>query len=280
MSLSRIITRLACAALVSGALMSQSCSTSRSVPSRPSASVAPSQVGPSNLAAVMGASYGAWTDAYIPFKLKMAAPVSLSVSGRATMVYGRSVHMSLRVFGMEVAVFHADNDSAWLVDRMHKYICTVPLSSLTGRTGLTLANVQDIMIGRAVYPGAASPADGRFEVSDAPGGGWIMVPETQSAVASWSMTVNAGACLTSVDVTPAGRGTFSAVFSDFVNTVVGTVASDVDLSGRIGTRQARAAIDWDMTKAEWNGGRKSGWTAPSGYKRISPDNLSDVLKQL
>ncbi|MDO4320214.1 MAG: DUF4292 domain-containing protein [Bacteroidales bacterium] len=276
MTVHHIIGRLALAAAVCVALMTQSCSSTRRAASTPSAPVA---VTAANLTSVMAASYGQWQDLYVPFKLRLESPARFSCSGRATMVRGQSLHMSLRVFGMEVAVVHADKETAWLLDKIHRYVCAVPLSSLTARTGIGLKQVQDIMLGRAFFPGYADLAKAPFDV-EADGAAWSLTPRERSRAADWSMTADADGRLTSITVTPAGHGDFVATFTDFVTTFAGACAADVAVSGSVKGKTARAGIAWDMDKAQWNTGRDDSWSVPADYKEISPEQLIEILKQL
>lgn len=75
------------------------------------------------------------------------------------MVRDSLIHLSLRVFGMEVAQLRATADSAWLVDRYHKMYTSVPLRSVLGSRGLTLGAAQDLLLGQAsleeILPAAA-----------------------------------------------------------------------------------------------------------------------------
>lgn len=89
-----------------------------------------------------------WNDIYMPFTMRLSRPVSLSFSGRATMVRDRSILLSMRMLGIEVAQVYLDADSTWVVDKFHKVVCVEPTSRITGSRGLTVANLQDMMIGR------------------------------------------------------------------------------------------------------------------------------------
>lgn len=102
-----------------------------------------------------------WHTLYAPVKVNVSSPMSLGASGRATMVRDSLVHLSLRFFGMEVAQVRADRDSAWLVDKYHKIYTSMPLAGLTASSGLTLADVQDLLLGQAFLPELVPAAAGR-----------------------------------------------------------------------------------------------------------------------
>lgn len=273
----RIPGLVAVVAVACVALLSQSCSTSRKA-AGPATAGAPVVVTAANLTSVMAARYGQWDDVYVPFRLNLESPARFSFSGRASMVRGRSLHMSLRVFGMEVAVVHAEGDTAWLLDKVHRYVCAVPLASLTARTGIDLAQMQDMLLGRAFYPGTADFGRAPLDVV-ADGDAWLLSPRRATPRVSWSMRADASGNLLSMTVVPEGRGEFVASFADFVTTPAGQCASELDIDGRLSGKAARAGIDWDMGKARWNEGRDDKWSVPSGYTEITPDKLVDILKQ-
>jgi len=122
-----------CIIILAAALTLAACSTSRKAAGPASAQQADT----------------AWHTLYAPVRLNLSSPVSIGASGRASMVRDSLVHISLRFFGMEVAQVRATADSAWVVDKYHKIYTAMPLDELTARTGISLADVQDILLGQA-----------------------------------------------------------------------------------------------------------------------------------
>ncbi|MDE6395941.1 MAG: DUF4292 domain-containing protein, partial [Muribaculaceae bacterium] len=104
--------------------------------------------------------------------LDLEKPLSMSASGRATMIRDSLVHISIRFIGMEVGVVRATPDSVFLVDKYHKIYFAEPLSTLLGSRGkdLTLGDLQDMMLGLREVP-AGSPATVKLgDVTDTPVG--------------------------------------------------------------------------------------------------------------
>lgn len=101
----------------------------------------------------------AWHTLKCPVRLSLRQPMALSASGRALMVRDSLIHISARLLGMEVAVIRADRDSAWLVDRYHKVYTSMPIAALISDYGVTLADAQELLLGRAdlasLFPAAA-----------------------------------------------------------------------------------------------------------------------------
>jgi len=90
-----------------------------------------------------------WHDVQMPVKVVLNKPMSMSMSGRATMVRDSLVNISMRVFGMEVAVAMLTPDSLYLVDKYHHYFFAEPLTAITGKHRLSAGDVQKIILGQS-----------------------------------------------------------------------------------------------------------------------------------
>ena len=71
-----------------------------------------------------------WHTLEVPVKVSVEKPLSLSCSGKATLVRDSVIYVSMRMLGMEVAYLYADADSAILCDRFHKLYISEPLDGL------------------------------------------------------------------------------------------------------------------------------------------------------
>ncbi len=122
-------------------------------------------------AAPLGSS-GSWRSVSMPVSLDLDKPMSMSASGRATMVRDSLVHISIRFIGMEVAVVRATADSVFLVDKYHKMYFAEPLAALLGESGkgLTLGDIQDMMLGMRDVPAGAPATVTVGEVTETPVG--------------------------------------------------------------------------------------------------------------
>lgn len=105
-----------------------------------------------------------WHDLRVPVKVALRSPMNMSLSGRATMVRDSMVNISMRVFGMEVAVAHLTADSVFFVDKHNKYYFAEPLDALLGSHKMSVGRMQDIILGKGVdetlrfnNPGNADP---------------------------------------------------------------------------------------------------------------------------
>lgn len=95
-----------------------------------------------------------WTTFYAPVTVDIDQPMSLAVSGRATMVNGKYIHLSMRLLGMEMAVMYVDADSAYILDKYHKYMFAESLPKLLGDKykNLKIGDLQKILLGQQNIP--------------------------------------------------------------------------------------------------------------------------------
>lgn len=248
--------------------------------------VAPGKVGAMRVDRVqqIADTYKPWTSFYAPFSMKLDKPARLSVSGRATMEYGKNIHLSMRVFGIEVGVVYIDNDSAFVVDKFHHYVVAMPFSSLSSRTTLTLADIQSLMLGRMFYPG-----DGCIGSVNSPqllfspaneGENLLLTPRRTPQGATWYFTVDAANVLSKLSVEVPGYGDVQVSFGDVVRTVAGNAAATMTATGSFASKNLAASIDWNLGKAEWNGKRSASKPDLGSYKRVSAEALIKELKSL
>lgn len=105
-----------------------------------------------------------WHTLYAPVRVALTSPTSISASSRATFVRDSLIHLSARVFGMEVAQFRATADSAWLVDKFHRTYTSLPLTALSERYNISLGDIQALLLGDADLVSVLPDAAGRVSV--------------------------------------------------------------------------------------------------------------------
>lgn len=247
---------------------------------------APSQAAPAKrnpMVQTLAATYTPWTSVYAPVNVRLERPASFSFSARATMVYGKYVHLSLRVLGMEAGVVYVDNDSAYIIDKLHKKAVAAPMTELTRRTSITLADIQGILLGQAVYPGEGILADDNkvqtlFSVTTRDNGSSILTPRRTPGNVTWYLDINDLPALTAVNVDVEDTRMVTASFSGHTATPAGNVAASVSLDAEAAKQTVNASLDWNLDKAEWNGSRQASLPDLSGYRRISYTDLAKGLK--
>lgn len=238
----------------------------------------------SELIADLAGTYSPWHDVYMPISLDLKRPVSMGISGRATMVRDSLIHISLRMLGFEVAVAHVTPDSVWLVDKYHKYVCSAPTSAITGANNLSLSDLQDMLLGRAFYPGRGtlgSDFDGAslFKVETV-NDTIVATPRRLPSTHSWHFELETLPRLSAIVVNVSEQAFFRIDYrSPRTGTPAGTVAADLACNGMFGSLDASMQIEWSISKAKWNSNRTENWSIPgSGYKRISAAQLISALR--
>lgn len=95
-----------------------------------------------------------WTNVYSSVNLDLIKPVSIGCGGKMTMERDKYIHLSLRIFGMEVAAVYIDNEQACFVNKYNKYVYAEPLKTVLSAeySHLTLSDIQNIILGRMTLP--------------------------------------------------------------------------------------------------------------------------------
>lgn len=275
-SLSKSLKILSAIALM--ALIFSACSSKKTA-SKPDAYTGATASGVSATAtpAQLAATYTGWENLYAPFSMHVTSPLSFSFSGRATMIKDKAINLSLRILGMEVGVLYVDNDSLIAVDKYDKVYVSLPLTSLSAKTPLTLGDIQSILLGQAIYPGQGTlnqieAVDKLFSRSSIESQS-IFTPKKAAKGVTWYLMADNEPCLTQLTVEPDGLSPFNAYFSDFKPTEAGTVAQEMQVDGAIGKKKVEFELKWNMGKAQWNGQRTIAKPDTRGLKPLDTEKL-------
>ena len=222
------------------------------VPSSDSAGFA--ALSPKKQHEVVGKSFIPWQWAYIPANVALAEPASISGGGRLTMQRDSLIHLSLRVLGMEVAVLYADTDSVYAIDKFHKYYLAESLDRIMASSGLSLGDIQDMLLGQALPP--------------ANGSRMCTATLADGAVAALDFDL--------------GRpdATLRCVYPAHEPTPAGPVATSTEIYGVKDDKKIAATIRLNLGSARWNSPRRVDFSQPKGYKRIHFDALLKSLRNL
>ena len=261
------------------------CSTHRS---SSASSTAPSKHKPAMTVPLVDAlaqTYADWQTFYAPFTVRCSEPMAMSMSGRATMVRGESVHLSMRMLGFEVASLFVTPDSCIFADKYHKVLVAEPLQAITLRTGLTLGDIQDILMGRAFYPGMGTLClierpDVLFSPEVSNDGSTTLLPRKIPGGVSWFYSVDPALLLSAIEVDPDGYPPLTATYADAAETPAGSVASQVTFSAKVGNRNVDASIRWDLNKARWNEQVSDPLLNFKGYRRVAASSLLEQITNL
>lgn len=91
---------------------------------------------------------GKWQNLYAPVTMEIIKPMEFSCSGRATMVNGESIYLSMRMFGMEVGSLYATPADAVVAMRMpRKVVMEMPVFDRLQQSGLSFSDIQEALLG-------------------------------------------------------------------------------------------------------------------------------------
>lgn len=223
-------------------------------------------------------SYADWTDLYAPITLRLEAPKELSVSGRATMVNGKEILISLRMLGMELAVIYLNESRVYAVDKIHKQYIEEDMGHLLSEMNITISDVQNILLGRLTSIGKGTVT--RTEVADftflSADDHWILTPKRQFKGTSMNYiaTKTTPPVLTNLSLRINGKGVIDCSYTDISDTPAGLVADLIKILAPMEKGDVKASLEWNMNDAKWNEGRMPKFKVPSGsYKRIDIKTL-------
>lgn len=205
---------------------------------------------------VFPAEFGAWTTLEVPVQVEVTKPKNLGMSGRASMINGRELLISLRFLGFEVGQLYADTDSVFVVEKIHKWYVGESLARLSAGTGLSLADLQGYLLGR---PLRAVPDLGGIRTM-------YKLNETTSMPEVVAFTR---------DGVPAAGIVYGAPTA----TPTGLTASSVSIAAMAGGHEISGGIEYRLSQAKWNkGGERLGFRRPgSDYRRVA---ISQIAKNL
>lgn len=239
----------------------------------------------------IAAGYDGWTDLSMPIKVELQAPKRFSVSGKASMVRGKSIDISLRFLGMEVASIKADRDSVYVLYKLEKVAVAESVSRLSATYGFDLEDLQCMLIGRLFVPGkgqaqASSASDFICGLIGA-GRQWYAEPRHAAEHAPWRYvlalpdSVSEAPRLEGIEAGTYASAIFSASYGPFTATETGPMAESVTVSGTIRARKVAMSIRWNTGRASWNKGISPATGGiPDGYTRISLEKLNRALNSL
>lgn len=230
--------------------------------------------------AAMTAAYGLWQDVQMPVRASIRSPFSISASGRLTMVQGKLIHISVRLLGMEVAVMQVTPDSVFVVDKFHRYLIAEPTEKLTARTGLTVGDMQNALLGRAFLPGqgaATASMSSRLTLGEEDGM-LSIAPADAPAGYTWRMhaaTLDDGrVALADLTVSVDGQAPATAAYTPAAQlSPIGAIATAVDLRASVAGKKIDARLSYTADQARWNTGTTPSLPSLRGYTRVSAATL-------
>lgn len=230
-------------------------------------------------------TYKPWHTLSVPVKVELRSPSKLSLSGRAYMVRDSLIHVSMRVFGLEVAVLRATPDSVFCIDKIHKLAVVENLTELTRRTGLTLGQLQRLMLGRAFVPGddsAVSRRSRQLSLDDSGDGtgAWTMTA-TPKHGDGYRILYEVGGTdnqLSSLQVSVTGHNPVTIGYADWTQCALGFMPRSMSCAASVSSKDVEAVLRYTPGSVSVDSGDVPSFRRPGGDYRII--KAADLLKKL
>lgn len=224
------------------------------------------------------ASYGQWTDVDVPVNIRISSPTRFSISGRANLVHGKSIDISLRVLGFEMGRAFITTDSVFVVVKPQHIYMAESLAEITKYVSFTTENIQDLLMGRPFLIGrpTLSQSDRKLVEIETFESGMLLSPRKQPSMANYGYAVDAEELLTKLIIVSADSDKFKAEVSypdHTANTPAGVIASDADIQVVTPKASYSGTLTWKWNNAKWNTGNRPDFTVPQGYRRILAKDL-------
>ncbi|MCM1504197.1 MAG: DUF4292 domain-containing protein [Muribaculum sp.] len=267
-----IVIFLAATALLTG------CRSSRTGSVNAGAQPATTTVASSDPFDRLTASFAQWTDVSVPVNIQLVKPSKFSISGRAALVRGKSIDISLRVLGFEMGRAFITGDSAFVVIKPKRTYMAESLSELTKYVTFSTENIQDLLLGRPFVLGNTTMDrdDRKLVEVEALDNGLIIKPKKQPKMAQYGYAADLDELLKKLIVVSSGSEEFKAevTYSGHArNTPAGVVASDTQIDVETPKGAYEASITWKWGSAKWNSEIVSDFSVPEGYKRVLAKDL-------
>lgn len=228
-------------------------------------------------------SYGSWQKLRMPVTVELAKPKKITISGTVIMERDKSLMIMLKYFGFEVGSLYLTADSITVIDKIHKSYAKENIHKFLGGFNVTVANVQDLLLGRifALGKSTASVADfsnsEKERVSDSE---WLLIPTKASGV-EYGFRFSPIDVLSALICQTGSNPPVTCVYATAVNTPVGPMSPEITVSYEKGKTTVDASLQWSLSKAKWN--EDVDLRIPSigkDYKRISSADISKIVSKL
>lgn len=236
----------------------------------------------------IASAYGNWQQLRLPVKIELKSPKTVSISGTATMIRDRAIHISLRYIGFEVGWMYLTSDSITIADKYHKRYMTEAFRPFLAGAPVTIANVQDLLLGRMFEMGSATaltPAQASKGTADIDGMYYFLPREEASNPFSCGFAFIPSAS----DISPmmlvaaviAGKGEpIEVKYGSTAATEAGPMSASATLSYTTGKTPVEATLRWNFDKSRWGADVELPSTSVRGYSRVTLDMITAMISKL
>ena len=189
----------------------------------------------------------------------------------------RSIHMSFRFLGMEVASLMVTEDSIYAAYKLERIYFAESIRDLMGGFPATVGNVQDMILGRPFVLGENNVALSQCTLAGN-GATWTITPDRSPMGMKYDFTIDTPTGnVELLTVNLPARSPITADYSDFDTSCTGPMAGNTSISAKTSKTTFTGEITLNPRKADWGKGYGKSWTVPKGYARV---HAEDIIKKL
>lgn len=219
-----------------------------------------------------------WDKLQVPITIRLMSPQSASISGTMSMCRGRDMLISLRYWGFEIGVLYLDDTNVLVLDKVHKKYVYEPIDKFLSGFNVTIANVQDLMLGRVFILGTQITAAqlNRAEIEHLGNQDWCFIPSVPGKTISYGFTLDNQALPTCLMVCAEPH---QPVTIKYDRPCGNELAKTLSIDYVTGKLHIDADIDYNLSKIKYGDDVKiRKVTPPDNYQRIDPSQLSSMIK--
>lgn len=242
------------------------------------------------VSALAGNNSATWSNVRVPVRLTLAAGgTPISLSGNLTMVRDKSIFVSLRFWGFEVAQLNINADSVTaVVKRPNKLYVAESVEKYMHGLNLGVNTLQDLVMGRVLMPGGqlldtASCDQMEAVCEETSSTSWTIAGRTQHRLYSLAYTAEEDTLthtpyITAAVVTPKGHASVTCRYGRYVNAALGSMPQEASIKVDIKGKPYRLEADIQWEKAKWDQKSPATFnTDLSGYRRIELARILTLL---
>ncbi len=229
------------------------------------------------------ASYGNWQRLRVPVTVSLKSPKNITISGTAVFDRDKSIFISLKFFGFEVANIYATTDSVMVVDKYNKQYACEKTDRFMGDFPITVANVQDLLSGRVFAIGStqASVADfkeSEFDITSTDS--WSLIPRSNLKGIDYGFMFQPADILKGVIIKSGDHQPVPITYPQPVTTSFGPMAPEINVTYSTAKATIDASLVWSFDKARWDKDVELRQpTINAKYRRITTDEITKMLSK-
>ena len=232
----------------------------------------------------IASSYNEWRTFTTSGKINISGIASFSTSVQLKMQRDKSIMFSIRpVLGIEVARLYVNNDSAVIVNKLHKVYTSIDLKDYTNIVPVSVGALQDVFLSRvfSLKDGTLSQGNIKKFIIEPTVNGYIIALRKNHDKFTYDFTLNSNKVLETLNIRPKNsKDTYVARYSDYTVTSLGGVASGIEINTEVGEKSLSVGLSLNTSKIKWNEPVEDGITIGNGYRKVTMTEFLKILKSI